>query len=174
VCVVACVEKARPSYPWGDVNTDVCFPNVAAREPSRGLVLQPAVGPEQKRREARPTKQSNQVNLRSSVLSERLLSWQPRVFRSLFASLVGATIPTVTGRACRIDGVEGDKLIVATQKSSDGEPAALTATQAAADRVFNGGIVQIDPVSVGSRSAVIGAVLQAMPGVEVLRGARRA
>jgi hypothetical protein len=95
--------------------------------------------------------------------------------RSHLTSLIGATIPTITGRPNRIVGIEGDNVIVATQRSPEGEPVALTSVQAAADRVFDGEIVRIDRAVAGFRSsAFVGAVLQSMPDVEVLRNPPRA
>ena len=55
-----------------------------------------------------------------------------------------------------------------------GEPVPLAEIHAAVDRVFDGEEVRINPASVGYRSAFFGAVLQSMPGVEVLQKPQRA
>jgi len=80
----------------------------------------------------------------------------------------------VTGQRNRIVGIEGNSVIVATHRSPEGAPVPLTEIQAAADRVFDGEEVRMDPVSVGYRSAFVGAVLKSMPDVEVLRDPLRA
>jgi hypothetical protein len=105
-----------------------------------------------------------------------LVAWPGGIEREAAGkhSLVGATIRTITGRPNRIVAVDGDNVVVVTQSSPEGEPVALIAVQAAADRVFDGEIVRIDPASVEFRSAFVGSALQSMPGVEVLRKPPRA
>jgi hypothetical protein len=63
---------------------------------------------------------------------------------------------------------------VATDRSPEGVPVALTVIQAAADRVFDGEIVRIAPASVGQGAEFVGAVLRSLPEVEVFRDPPRA
>ena len=94
--------------------------------------------------------------------------------RSHLAALEGSSIPTITGHRNRIVGIEGDSVIVATSKSPAGAPVPLIEIQDAVNRVFDGEEVRLDPLSVGYRSAFVGAVLKSIPGVEVLRYPSRA
>ena len=68
----------------------------------------------------------------------------------------GSNNPDDNGRPNRIVAVDGDNVVVATQRSPEGEPVALMAVQAAADRVFDGEIVRIDPASVDSAARLLG------------------
>lgn len=94
--------------------------------------------------------------------------------REHLSTLVGSGVPTISGAPNRVIDVIGDNVIVGTTRSPNGEPVALADIQAAVDRVFDGEEVRIDPDSVGFRSAFVGAVLQSMPGVEVLHRPQRA
>jgi 5-methylcytosine-specific restriction protein A len=93
--------------------------------------------------------------------------------RDHLASLVGTVIPTISGRPNRVVRLAEDAVSVGTDESPMGEPVPLAEIQAAADRVFDGEEVRISPASVGYRSAFVGAVLQSMPGVEVLQRPQR-
>jgi 5-methylcytosine-specific restriction enzyme A len=93
--------------------------------------------------------------------------------RDHLAGLVGTVIPTISGSPNRVIRVENDSVIVGTDKSPGGEPVPLAEIQAAADRVFDGEEVRIGPGSVAERNAFLGAVLQSMPGVEVLHRPQR-
>jgi 5-methylcytosine-specific restriction protein A len=124
------------------------------------------------------------VSLHEAV-SARLRSPVPAPsVRDHLAGLVGAVIPTFSASPIRVIRVENDSVIVGTDKSPSGEPVPLAEIQAAADRVFDGEEVRIDPASVGYlRASVEGeidpapvgylrgfveAVLMSMPGVEVV------
>jgi hypothetical protein len=83
-------------------------------------------------------------------------------------SLVGRTIPTLTGRPNTVLNVEGADVIVGTQRSPTGQPVPIPDVQAAMDLLERDGEVVIDVETVGYRSAFIGAVLATLPGAVVL------
>ena len=94
--------------------------------------------------------------------------------RDHVTSLVGAAIPSVgSRRPNRIIGIKGDAAIVERAGSPTGARP-LGPIQAAADRVFEGEEIRLDESSVGANHGFIGAVLQSMPGVEVLQHPNRA
>jgi 5-methylcytosine-specific restriction enzyme A len=81
--------------------------------------------------------------------------------------LLGRRLTTVSGfrnEALRLDN--GD-VIVATQRSREGQPVPLASIQSALDRLVDDGVVEIDVDSVGYRSAFIGAALRELPGARV-------
>lgn len=89
-------------------------------------------------------------------------------------SLVGAAIPSVgSRRSNRIIELKGATVIVERAGSRTGSRP-LGPIQAAADRVFEGEEIRLDESSVGANHGFIGAVLQSMPGVEVLQHPNRA
>jgi hypothetical protein len=83
-------------------------------------------------------------------------------------SLVGTTIPTVTGKPNTVLKVEAARVIVGTEKSPTGQPVPIADVQAAMDLLERDGEVVIDVETVGYRSAFIGAVLATLPGAVVL------
>lgn len=87
--------------------------------------------------------------------------------REILTSLRGQTIRTLTGRPNAVLRLEGDKVIVGTDKSPEGRPVPIEWVQAALDRLAAEGVVVISVESVGYRSAFIGAVLSSLPGVVV-------
>ena len=94
--------------------------------------------------------------------------------RQHLKSLQGQTIYTLAQRrANRIVHVEGDSVIVATDKSPHGEPVPIQRVQDALDELFREGEIVVTVESVGYRSAFIGAVLGTLPDVEVLTRPRR-
>lgn len=86
--------------------------------------------------------------------------------RSLLASLMGTEIPTLTGRSNRVLRLEGEQVIVGTDRSPAGQPVPIAWVQNALD-TLNGELeIQISVESVGYRSAFIGAVLSTIPGTQ--------
>jgi hypothetical protein len=79
-------------------------------------------------------------------------------------SLVGATIPTLTGSPNRIIEVRPDEVIVGTGRSPAGQPVPIEWVQTAMDYLYRDGEVNINVESVGHRSAFVGAVLATLPG----------
>lgn len=88
-------------------------------------------------------------------------------------TLVGRTIPTMTGRPNRIVRLSGDHVWVATERSPQGKPVAIAEIQEAADLLFAHCDLIIDVATVGHRSAFVGAVLGSLPGVVVMTRPRR-
>jgi hypothetical protein len=94
--------------------------------------------------------------------------------RKHLTRLVDETIYTLAQRRPnRVLAIEGDEVIVATEKSPEGEPVPIEWVQDALDRLFRDGEVLVSVKSVGYRSAFIGAVLATVPDVEILTRPRR-
>ncbi len=93
--------------------------------------------------------------------------------RAHLGALVGRVLPTMTGRPNRVLSVEGDRVIVATEKSPEGQPVPIEWVQGAMDALLNTGELEINPGTVGYRSAFIGAVLLTLPGTEAALSPRR-
>ena len=94
--------------------------------------------------------------------------------RQHLKDLQGQTIYTLAQRRPnRILAIEGDSVIIATEKSPGGEPVPIEWVQDALDRLFRDGEVLVSVKSVGYRSAFIGAVLGTLREVEVLTRPRR-
>jgi hypothetical protein len=93
--------------------------------------------------------------------------------RSHLRSLVGRTIPTLTGRPNTILDVRSEDVIVGTDRSPQGQPVPLEWIQTAIDRLQRDGEIDINVESVGHRSAFVGAVLATLPGVRTATNPRR-
>jgi hypothetical protein len=86
--------------------------------------------------------------------------------RAILQARVGRTLFTMArGKPNQVLAVEGGHAIVGTEKSPLGEPVPIESVQAAADRLYRDGDLEISVASVGYRSAFIGAVLTTLPGV---------
>jgi len=92
---------------------------------------------------------------------------------SFLLSLQGQVVPTLTGRPNCVLRLEGDRAIVATNRSPDGRPVPVEWIQAALDRLVEEGVVDISVESVGYRSAFVGAVLAQVPGAIAGQGSVR-
>ena len=84
--------------------------------------------------------------------------------RTLLQGLVGQTIHTLTGKPNTVIAVQGDEVIVGTNKSPSGEPVPIAWVQDAMDRLAEHGEIEISVKSVRYRSAFVGAVLATLPG----------
>jgi hypothetical protein len=94
--------------------------------------------------------------------------------RRHLTGLLGETVYTLgQRRPNRILAIEGNDVIVATEKSPGGEPVPIEWVQDALDRLFAEGELVVSVSSVGYRSAFIGAVLGTLPGAEVETNPRR-
>lgn len=93
--------------------------------------------------------------------------------REFLERLVGSPLRTVTGRQNRVLRVEGDKVIVETARSPQGQPVPISEVQAALDRLTRGDEVAVSVSSLGYRSAFIGAALGSVPGAVVVPGRPR-
>lgn len=94
--------------------------------------------------------------------------------RKHLTGLLGQTIYTLgQRRPNRILAIDGNDVIVATDKSRAGQPVPIEWVQDALDRLSRDRELLVSVKSVGYRSAFIGAVLGTLPGVEVLTRPRR-
>jgi hypothetical protein len=93
--------------------------------------------------------------------------------RVLLVSLVGRDLRTLTGRGNRILRVEADHVVVATERSPQGQPVEISDVQSALDRLNRDGELEISVASVGYRSAFVGAVLTTIPGTQTAVKPRR-
>ena len=93
--------------------------------------------------------------------------------RVYLESLVGREIKTLTGRSNRVLRIEGKDVIVATDRSPNGQPVPVAWVQSALDMLEKDGDVVIDVKTVGYRSAFIGAVLATLPGTRTALAPRR-
>lgn len=84
--------------------------------------------------------------------------------RSHLAAKAGELVYTLTGQPNRIIEVSGDEVLVGTTKSPEGRWVPIAEVQAAADRLFDRGEVEISVQSVGYRSAFVGAALTSLAG----------
>jgi hypothetical protein len=89
--------------------------------------------------------------------------------RTFLQSLIGKSLRTVTGRENRVLDIVGDSVRVWTSRSPGGQMVPLAWVQEALDRIDRDREIEISVDSVGYRSAFIGAVLQELPGAEVIR-----
>lgn len=84
---------------------------------------------------------------------------------AVLAGLVDSSITTMDGRHVnRILRVAGDTVWVGTGRSPEGRPVDIRQVQAAADRLYRYGEIEISVASVGYRSAFVGAALLTLPG----------
>lgn len=87
--------------------------------------------------------------------------------RELLAGLVGRPLQTIGGAQNQVLEVRDDDVVVATARSPRGQPVPLVWVQDALDRMQMTGELQIDPPTVGYRSAFVGAVLCTLPNVRI-------
>lgn len=85
----------------------------------------------------------------------------------LLRRLIGVPLRTAAGSANTILGVQGDQVIVATRRSTDGQNVPVQDVQRALDILVETGAITIHPDEVGYRSAFIGAVLSTLPGARI-------
>ena len=94
--------------------------------------------------------------------------------KQVLADLVGKTIPTLTDMPNRVLRLEGDRVIVGTNKSPEGRPVPIPDVQSAIEQLYAAGELAISVQTVGRRSAFIGAVLRQLAGVQTATKPRRA
>ena len=89
--------------------------------------------------------------------------------RGLLEDLVGQTVYTVSRRQPnRIIRIDGDSVVVGTERSPEGEPVPIESVQDALDRLQANGEIEVSVDELGYRSAFIGAVLAEAVPTEVL------
>jgi hypothetical protein len=91
--------------------------------------------------------------------------------RPLLESLVGQPISTVTGRPNTVLRVEGDNVIVATDRSPTGQPVPIEWVQSGLEQLLETGEIEVSVPSLGHRSSFFGAVLRTLPGAVLIRAA---
>jgi hypothetical protein len=89
------------------------------------------------------------------------------------ATLIGTTIPTLTGRPNTLIELRGTDVMVGTARSPNGHPVPIRRVQRAMDILYTAGEIEISVKSLGYRSAFIGAVLATLPGATTLTDPRR-
>ena len=90
--------------------------------------------------------------------------------RWLITSLIGQTIFTLgRDRPNTIKSIEGENVIVATQRSPDGKPVPLSLVQMGLTKLQDTGELRVNPESFGGRrrSSFIGAAIATLPDVAV-------
>ncbi len=93
--------------------------------------------------------------------------------RELLGGLVGRPLQTIGGAQNQILEICDDDVVVATARSPLGQPVLLASVQDALDHIRATGELQIDPPTVGYRSAFIGAVLRTLPNARIEHGPQR-
>jgi hypothetical protein len=84
--------------------------------------------------------------------------------RTTLVPLIGTTITTVSGRPNTILALEGDTVLVGTERSPRGARVPLGMVQAGLDALRQAGSVEVDVEALGHRSALVAAVLLTLPG----------
>ena len=88
--------------------------------------------------------------------------------RQLLDGLVGRTLRTVTGRPNQVPRLDGDQVIVGTERSPGGEPVPIQHVRAAFDVLRCEGEIRVHPDALGHRRSFIGAVLLTLAGATAL------
>jgi hypothetical protein len=86
----------------------------------------------------------------------------------LLRSVVGEQLSTVRGHPNTVLRLIDGEARVATSRSPQGQPVPIAWLQSVLDRLGAGETVAIEPAAVGYRSAFLGAVLRAVPQLELL------
>ena len=91
--------------------------------------------------------------------------------RAYLATLVGETIPTISGQSNTILSIQGDDVFVRTARTvpPEGEAVPIQSVQDAADTLFANGEFGINVEEATYRSAFVGAVLSTLPDTHSLR-----
>jgi hypothetical protein len=88
--------------------------------------------------------------------------------RAHLQTLIGREVRTLaSGRPNRILRIEGDEVIVGTDKSPVGSPVPIQWLQDAVDLLKEQGEVAVDVETLGHRSSFVGAFLATLPGTVV-------
>lgn len=82
--------------------------------------------------------------------------------------LLNVPLSTVTGRRNTIVAISGPNVMVATERSPDGQPVPVQDVQVGLDRLFSTGEVEVSVPSLGHRSSFVGAVLRMLSGAVVV------
>lgn len=83
--------------------------------------------------------------------------------RTLAAGLVGRTVTTVSGRTNVVLAIDGDDVIVGTERTPEGARVPLAMIEAGIDALSRDGTVTVDVETLGHRSAFVAAMLLTLP-----------
>jgi hypothetical protein len=89
--------------------------------------------------------------------------------RALLESLVGQPISTVMGRPNTVLRVEGNSVVVATNRSPTGQPVPIEWVQSGLEQLMETGEIEVSVPSLGHRSSFVGAVLLTLPDAVLIR-----
>jgi hypothetical protein len=89
--------------------------------------------------------------------------------RTLLESLVGQPISTVTGRPNTVLRVDGDSVVVATNRSPTGQPVPIEWVQNGLEQLLETDEIEVSGPSLGHRSSFVGAVLLTLPDAVLIR-----
>lgn len=85
---------------------------------------------------------------------------------AVLRGLQGRTIPTATGLPNTVLKIEGDTVLVRTQRSPSGQSVPIADVQRGLDLLAAHGSVRVSPKELGHRSTFVGAVLATLPGAQ--------
>jgi hypothetical protein len=84
-------------------------------------------------------------------------------------SLIGEEIRTITGNPNTVLTIQGSTVMVATNRSPQGQPVEINDVQHGIDQLRAQGFVRVTVEELGGRSAFVGAVLATLPGAHITR-----
>jgi hypothetical protein len=87
--------------------------------------------------------------------------------RSILEALIGRQIETARGHSNTVLGLQGDDVVVATDRSPAGQLVPISYVQDRLDELARDGEVVLEPRSLNHRSSFVGAVLSQLPGTYV-------
>jgi hypothetical protein len=108
--------------------------------------------------------QATVVSLFSAPAAEREVDGEAV---AILTKLIGRRLTTATGHVNHVLKVEPPVVIVATDRSPQGQPVLVADVQNALDLLRRDGAVTIDVPTLGHRSSFVGAVLADRPGVTI-------
>lgn len=88
---------------------------------------------------------------------------------ALLRSLIGDPIKTVAGNVNTIMEVNDKVVVVATERSPQGQPVEVADVRAGVEKLYRQGSVLVSVPELGHRSAFVGAVMATLPGAVVSR-----
>lgn len=96
-------------------------------------------------------------------------TWEPQAWPTasdLLRSLIGEDIRTVTGMPNMVLAIDGDRALVRTNRSPEGQPVEVGEVQKGLEKFRMQGSVRVTVDELGHGSAFVGAVLATLPGAQ--------